>query len=93
MEVARIKLGGVLTALVTPMQGGAIDEGGLRNLVKAQLDGGVSGLVVCGSTGEGATLTSEEQSYAVFIVSEAVGGQVPVLAGIGSRATHEAIAS
>ena len=82
---------GVMTAIVTPMQGGRVDEGGLRNLVRKQIEAGISGLIACGSTGEGATLTDEEQAYVVAVVAEEALSRVPVVAGVGSRSTHGAI--
>ncbi len=86
-----MKLSGAMTAIVTPMQGGQVDEGGLSSLVKAQLAGGIQGLVVNGSTGEAATLTDSEQAHVLRHVIDRVGGAVPVLAGVGSRSTHGAI--
>ena len=87
-----MKLRGAMTAIVTPMQGGSVDEGGLRSLVRYQLAGKINGLVVNGSTGEGATLTNAEQEYVLRMVVDQVLGQVPVIAGVGSRSTHGAIA-
>lgn len=82
---------GVFTALVTPMQGGRIDEGGLRTLARKQLEAGINGLVVNGSTGEAATLTNEELAHTVALVVDEVLGRVPVVAGVGARSTHGAI--
>lgn len=87
-----MKFRGVMTAIVTPMQQGSIDEGGLRNLVRKQVDAGIHGIVACGSTGEGATLTDEEQLHVFEQVVDEVLGRVPVVAGIGARSTHGAIA-
>ena len=82
---------GVLTALVTPFRGGAIDETALRVLVDRQIDAGVDGLVPCGSTGESATLSHAEHRRVVEIVVLATRGRVPVVAGTGSNSTREAI--
>ncbi len=82
---------GVFTALVTPMQGGSIDEGGLRTLARKQIEAGINGLVVNGSTGEAATLTDEELTHTVALVVDEVLGRVPVVAGVGARSTHGAI--
>ncbi len=87
-----MSLHGVLTAIVTPMQQGCVDEAGLRNLVRAQIEGGVQGIITCGSTGEGATLTLAEQEYVARIAADEAMGRVQVIAGIGSRSTHEALA-
>lgn len=85
-------LRGAMTAIVTPMQGGSVDEGGLRSLVRYQLSAQIAGLVVNGSTGEAATLTDDEQEYVLRMVVDQVLGRVPVIAGVGSRSTHGAIA-
>ncbi len=87
-----MKFSGVMTAIVTPMTDGAVDEAALRGLVRAQLEGGVSGIVACGSTGEAATLTASEQSGVVRVVVDEVSGRVPVIAGVGARSTHGAVA-
>lgn len=82
---------GVITALVTPLRNGAIDEAALRDLVERQIEAGVDGLAPCGSTGESATLSHDEHCRVVEIVVSAAGGRVPVLAGTGSNSTREAI--
>jgi 4-hydroxy-tetrahydrodipicolinate synthase len=52
---------GCATAIITPMRrDGAIDEDGLRELVRFQEDNGISMLVPCGTTGESATLDYQE---------------------------------
>jgi len=68
-----------------------IDETGLAVLVEAQIQGGVSGLVACGTTGEAATLSAAEQARVIRIVVEAAGGRVPVLAGVGSPSTAHSL--
>jgi len=82
---------GVFTAIVTPMQQGCIDEAGLRKLVRSQIEAKVSGIITCGSTGEGATLTLEEQEYVARIAVDEAMERIQVIAGIGSRSTHEAL--
>lgn len=52
---------GVATALVTPFRGGAIDLSALEQLLDAQLAAGIDAIVVCGTTGEASTLSSQEQ--------------------------------
>jgi len=83
---------GVMTALVTPMKDGAVDEPALRGLVRHQIAAGIAGLVACGSTGEAATLTAAEQARVVRIVVDEAAGRVPVVAGVGARSTHGGIA-
>ena len=85
-----MKFRGTMTAIVTPMQAGEIDEFGLRGLVDHQIEAGIAGLIACGSTGEGATLTNAEQAHVVDITVQQASGRVPVIAGIGARSTHGA---
>jgi 4-hydroxy-tetrahydrodipicolinate synthase len=82
---------GVHTALVTPFRDGDIDETALRILIDKQIEDGIDGLVPCGSTGESATLSSDEHHRVIEIVISAAGGRVPVIAGTGSNNTREAI--
>jgi 4-hydroxy-tetrahydrodipicolinate synthase len=83
----------VATALVTPFKkDGSVDEEALRRLVELQIAAGVPGLVPCGSTGEAATLTREEQERIIRIVVEAANGRARVIAGTGSNSTAEATA-
>jgi 4-hydroxy-tetrahydrodipicolinate synthase len=87
-----MKLEGVYTALVTPMTAdGALDERALRKLVDSQVEGGVSGLVPVGTTGESPTLDGDECSRVIRIVVNQAKGSVPVIAGAGSNSTSEAI--
>jgi 4-hydroxy-tetrahydrodipicolinate synthase len=82
-----------MVALVTPMQeNGQIDEGALRRLVDWHLQNNTDALVAVGTTGESATLNETEHCQVIKIVVEQVAGRVPVIAGTGSNATHEAIA-
>jgi len=83
---------GVLTALVTPLRGGAVDERALQELVETQIAAGVDGLVPCGSTGEAATLSHDEHRRVIEVVVAATRGRVVVVAGTGSNSTQEAIA-
>ncbi len=81
-------LRGCATALVTPFTGdGRPDEARMRALVERQIAGGVKLLVPCGTTGEAATLTAEEQGRVIRVVVETARGRGRVLAGVGSNAT------
>lgn len=87
------RLAGCGTALVTPFaRDGAVDERALRALVDWQLAEGIHFLVPCGSTGEAATMTPEEQQRVIAIVAETANGRVPILAGAASNDTKRAIA-
>ena len=85
---------GSIPALVTPFDdGGMFVEAAYRDLVEWQVAEGSAGLVPCGTTGEAATLTKEEQFAIVRICVEQAAGRVPVLAGAGSNDTRVAIAN
>ena len=83
---------GCATALVTPFKAdGAIDEDRLRALVERQISGGVRLLVPCGTTGESATMTEEEDQRVIAITVEVARGRARVIAGTGSNSTAAAI--
>ncbi|MCW2768353.1 MAG: dihydrodipicolinate synthase [Nocardioides sp.] len=85
-------LNGVLSALVTPFDSeGAVDETTLRRVVDRNIDGGVHGVVACGSTGEFTTLSGAERRMVVETVIDQVAGRVPVVAQTGAQSTAEAI--
>ena len=83
---------GSIPALVTLFRDEAFDEGAYRAFVDWQIAEGSHGLVPCGTTGEGATLDSDEHRRAIEICVEAAAGKVPVIAGCGSNDTRVAIA-
>jgi len=79
---------GVFTAMIAPMRDGELDRTSVESLVDAQLEAGVHGLVVNGTTGEAATLTDDEQGQLLEWVMEKVEGRVPVVAGVGTNVTR-----
>jgi 4-hydroxy-tetrahydrodipicolinate synthase len=82
---------GAGTALITPFtKTGALDEPALRRLVRRQVDAHIDVLVPCGTTGEAATMTVDEQKRVVALTLEEA-GKVPVLAGAGSNDTQAAV--
>lgn len=89
------RLSGVFTALVTPFKAdGSIDAAAFRKLVHRQIEGGVAGIVPCGTTGEAVTLSPEEQAHLVRLSVEGAklgGRRVTVIAGCGSNDTKKAI--
>ncbi len=86
-------LRGCATALVTPFTSrGAVDEPRLRALLERQIAGGVRLLSPCGTTGEGATLTDEEQQRVIALTVEVARGRAKVIAGAGSNATAATVA-
>lgn len=84
-------LGGSIVALVTPFRDGGIDAAALSMLCERQIRAGTTALVVCGSTGEAATLSREEQSEVVHVAVECAAGRVPVIVGCTASATAQSI--
>ena len=82
---------GLITALINPMRDKEIDLPALERLVDWQIESGVDGLVVCGTTGETPTLSDEEIEAIITCVVKKTAGQVPVIAGTGSNNTARAI--
>lgn len=83
---------GAGVALITPFtKSGDLDEAAFRRLVKRQVEAGIDVLVPCGTTGESATLSAEEQKRVIAITVEEAGGRVPVLAGAGANDTRVAV--
>jgi 4-hydroxy-tetrahydrodipicolinate synthase len=88
---AGTELHGAITALVTPMRGGAVDSAALGRLVDDQIAAGIHGLVAVGTTGESATLSVSEHVEVIRRVVEVAAKRVPVIAGAGANSTAEAI--
>jgi 4-hydroxy-tetrahydrodipicolinate synthase len=82
---------GAFTALVTPFKNGEVDVEALESLVEFQMEGGINGLVPCGTTGESPTLSEEEDRLVIETVVRVTAGRVPVVAGTGSNNTASAI--
>ncbi|HKS37224.1 MAG TPA: 4-hydroxy-tetrahydrodipicolinate synthase [Verrucomicrobiae bacterium] len=82
---------GTYTAMVTPFRDGKVDEPALERLIRAQIKGGVDGIVPVGTTGESPTLSFEEHIYVIEKSVEFAAGRVKVLAGTGGNSTDEAI--
>ncbi len=87
------RIGGIIPPLVTPFrEDGTIDEQVHRAEVRHMVErAGVHGLAVCGSTGEGHTLSTEETRRIVGWTVEEVRGRVPVIAGIITDSTQSTI--
>lgn len=82
---------GVITALITPLRDGNVDEGAFEKLLERQIAAGVHGVVPVGTTGESATLRMDEHKRVIEQCVQVAAGRVRVIAGAGSNATHEAI--
>jgi 4-hydroxy-tetrahydrodipicolinate synthase len=85
------RLGGILTAMVTPFDSsGDLDEDAAVRLMHHLLENGSDGLVLAGTTGEGATLTDEEK-VRLWELGVAESGDAPVIAGTGTYDTRHTI--
>jgi 4-hydroxy-tetrahydrodipicolinate synthase len=82
---------GTYTAIVTPFSKGKIDEPALERLIRAQIRGGVDGIVPVGTTGESPTVDYEEHVRIIERSVKFAAGRIKVLAGTGGNSTSEAI--
>lgn len=86
-----LKLQGTITALITPFKDDRIDEEGLIENIHFQLDHGIDGILLLGSTGESPTVLPEEQKRILSIAVQEVKGKVPIFAGTGTNCTRSTI--
>ncbi|MBQ7646966.1 MAG: 4-hydroxy-tetrahydrodipicolinate synthase [Clostridia bacterium] len=82
---------GAATALITPLNEKGIDYKQFERLIKWQIDSGIDALVICGTTGEGSTLTDAEHKAAIAFAANTAAGAVPIIAGTGSNETEYAV--
>ena len=84
-------LKGSIPAIITPFSKGEVDFDSFAKLLKWQIKEGISGVTVCGTTGESPTLTHDEHMQLVEFAVKVSGKKIPVIAGTGSNSTKEAI--
>jgi 4-hydroxy-tetrahydrodipicolinate synthase len=82
---------GAYTALVTPFKDEAIDLEGLKQLITLQIEAGIEGIVVLGSTGEAATLSNVERAQVIRAAVAAAKGRCAIVVGTGSNSTAQTI--
>ena len=82
---------GAATALITPLNANGVDYEAFGKLIDWQIAQGIDGLVIAGTTGEGATLTYQEHEECIRFAVERAKGRVPIIAGSGSNDTNRAI--
>lgn len=82
---------GTYTALVTPFRENQLDEAGLIQLIRRQIEAGITGLLILGATGEPATLTEVEQRRVIEITVKEAKGKAVIMVGTGSASTARAI--
>ena len=84
---------GCATALITPFTKDGVDYEAFGRLIDFQIESGIDALVVCGTTGEPATMTYQERSETIKFAVKRVNKRVPVIVGTGSNATHIAVSN
>jgi 4-hydroxy-tetrahydrodipicolinate synthase len=88
----KVQFRGAITALVTPLdKNGQLQEEHLKKLIDLQIQGGIDGLVPCGTTGEASTLDYDEHYRVCQITVEHANGRAKVIMGAGSNNTQEAV--
>ncbi len=78
---------GMASAIITPMTKDGIDYDALGRLLEFQIENGINGIVVMGTTGENATIEPDDQRAVIRYTVEKVAGRVPVIAGTGANNT------
>ncbi len=87
-----LSLGAILTAMVTPFDArGRIDEDAAVRLMNHLIEHGSDGLVICGTTGEAATLDDQEHLGMIRLAVEEMRGRCTIVAGVGSNDTRHAV--
>ena len=84
-------LKGAITAIVTPFKNGKINYKKMEELIEFQIRNEIDGIVVCGTTGESATLSKQEKKKLIKFTVDKVNSRVPVIAGTGSNNTEDAL--
>lgn len=79
-------------AIVTPFCGGALNLRSFKQMLDRQIAAGTDAIIVCGTTGEAATMSYREKMQIIECCVEHVNGRVPVIAGSGSNSTEQAVA-
>ena len=83
---------GVSTALVTPFdENNKVNYNVLEELINSQIENGINGLVICGTTGESPTVTDEEKDQIFKVSNEVINGRVPFIAGTGTNNTKHVL--
>jgi 4-hydroxy-tetrahydrodipicolinate synthase len=84
-------LKGSIPAIITPFSNEEVDYDSFEQLLKWQINSGISGVTVCGTTGESPTLSHDEHMQLVEFAIKVASKKIPVIAGTGSNSTKEAI--
>lgn len=82
---------GSCVAMITPLKGYDVDYEGLEKIINWHIEEGTDALLICGTTGEGATLSDQEHKDVLKAAGEIIDGRVPFIAGTGSNDTAYSI--
>ena len=82
---------GAATALITPFTEDGVNFEALGNIIDYQIDNGIDALVICGTTGEAATMPDKEHLSVIEYSIKRAGGRVPIIAGTGSNDTAHCV--
>ncbi len=82
---------GAATALITPFDESGVNFFALEKIIDYQIDNGIDALVICGTTGEAATMPDREHLSVIDFAVKRVNGRVPIIAGTGSNDTHHCV--
>ena len=82
---------GAASALVTPFNDEGVDFDALGNIIDYQIDNGIDALVICGTTGEAATMPDKEHLSVIDFSIKRAKGRVPIIAGTGSNDTAHCV--
>lgn len=80
---------GAGVALVTPLnEDNSVNFAGLEEIIEQQIKGGTDSIIICGTTGEPATMTEDEKLSVIKCTVDKVAGRIPVIAGTGANSTQ-----
>ena len=82
---------GVATAIATPFRQNSVNSDELKKLLQFQISNKADAIVVCGTTGEAATMTLQEKIDTIKCTVDFCKGKIPIIAGTGSNNTKQAI--
>ena len=84
-----MKFSGAMTALVTPFLNGKVDLKSFEKIINYQMDRGIEGFVINGTTAESPTLTQDEQKLLFEKARSLVGNKLPLIMGVGTNSTEQ----
>jgi len=79
------------TAIITPFDETGINFEEFKKIIEFQISEGIDAIIVCGTTGEASTMTTQEKKDAIKFMVDTVSGRVPVIAGTGGNCTATSI--